>query len=285
MDDDNNQNLYMVVGIDKSKRHQNYAWVSFANLAGSNFIKHWMDLSKNEKIKYGTVGVFDETGNLFFCTQEYFDLKQRYSVGQVMLVEQGTFLHRPRYRYHVGLANGDFDTSVVDSPEQLATVGNRLLLFYDKYKMNLTTTENCWNLLNHYNVGKYDLHPSYRGFMANKYWNNAHGQEYKNCDNKLVQPVVISKHIDGNSFWGFFPQVETKNRWRDIHIVVEGVYRPLPRPSDIVLLEQTEEKDTFILADNLTMSAQLRDMQNKFELPQHQAEMTEYYQKCYGERE
>lgn len=265
----------MVVNIDKSKRHPNYAWVSFANLEGGNFIKRWTDLLKNEQIKYGTIGEFDENRE-FHSTQQYFDLKQRYSVGQVISVEQGDYY----YKYHVGLANDEFDTSFVDSRTQQATVGNKLLLLYDKYKMNLTTMENCWDLLNHYNMGKYGLRPSYRGFVANKYCPIAANKEYTNSKGELVMPVVVSGYYGDNLFRVFKPE----NRWHNINIVVSGKWRPLPRPSDVVLLEQTEDEDKFILADNLTMSAELRNMQNKFGLPQHQAAMAEYYQKCFGER-
>ena len=44
-----------------------------------------------------------------------------------------------------------------------------------------------------------------------------------------------------------------------------------------MLLEKGEEYDKFGLMDNLTMSAQLRKMQNKFGLPQHQAKILEQF--------
>lgn len=278
--DNKDENLFMVVGIEKNKRCPNYAWVSFANLQHGNFTKRWTDLSKNAQIKYGTIGAFDENRE-FHSTQDYFDLGNRYSVGQVISVEQGKFHLSPVYKYHMGLANGEFETSFVESSEQRATIGNRLLVYYEKYIMNLTTMENCWDLLNHYNVGKYGLRPSYCGLLANKYCPTAVYKEYKNRKGELVMPVVVSQYYGDDLFCVFEPE----NRWRNIRIVISGKWQPLPRPSDMVLLAQTEDKDKFVLVDNLTMSAQLRNMQNKFGLPKHQAEMMDYYQKSFGERE
>lgn len=279
--DKDDKNLFMVVGIEKNKRHPNYAWVSFANLQGDYFSKRWTDLSKNKQIKYGTIGAFDE--NREFCgAQDYFDLGNRYSVGQVMSVEHCKFRSAPAYKYHMGLANGDFETSFVESSAQLATVGNRLLVHYEKYIMNLTTMENCWNLSNHYNIRKYGLRPSYCGLSARKYLPAA--GEYKNYKGEVVMPAVVNRYYGDDLFRVFKPSFWPDKRWHDIHILIKGKLLPLPRPSDIVLL-QIEEKDKFVLKDNLTMSAQLRDMQNKFGLPQHQAAMIELWQKTFGERE
>lgn len=284
--DENNKNLYMVVNIDRTKKrnkqYPNWAWVSFANLQGRTLTKRWTDLSKNKQIKYGAIGMFDENKE-FRGTQDYFDLENRYFVGQVVSVEKSLFLNRPVYKYHVGLANGDFDRSLVESSEQLATVGNWLLLHYDKYMMNLTTMENCWNLLNHYNVGKYGLRPSYSGLLADKYCPLAAKKEYKNSKSELVMPAVVTNYYGDNSFRAFVPSY-IKNYYRDIDIVSSGVLRPLPRLSDIVLLDPTEEDGKFALMDNLTMSVELQDMQKKFGLPKHQAEMMEYYKKTFGER-
>ena len=282
--ENDDKNLFMVVNIEKSKWHPNYAWVSFANLQGDLFSKHWTDLSKNEQIKYGTIGAFDK--NREFCgTQDYFDLENRYSVGQVMSVEHCKVHSAPAYKYHMGLANGDFETSFVESSAQLATVGNRLLIRYEKYIMNLTTMENSWNLLNHYNIRKYGLWPSYCGLSAKKYCPTADNKEYKNYKGETVMPAVVSKHYGDDSFCVFKPVPRPENCWHVVHILIRGNWYPLPRPSDVVLLEQTEEKDKFVLKDNLTMAAQLRDMQNKFGLPQHQAAMIELWQKTFGERE
>ncbi len=279
--DKDDKNLFMVVGIEKNKRHPNYAWVSFANLQGDYFSKRWTDLSKNKQIKYGTIGAFDE--NREFCgAQDYFDLGNRYSVGQVMSVEHCKVRSAPAYKYHMGLANGDFETSFVESSAQLATVGNRLLVHYEKYIMNLTTMENCWNLSNHYNIRKYGLRPSYCGLSARKYLPAA--GEYKNYKGEVVMPAVVGRYYGDDLFRVFKPYPRSENCWHNIHILIKGKWFPLPRPSDIVLL-QIEEKDKFVLKDNLTMSAQLRDMQNKFGLPQHQAAMIELWQKTFGERE
>ncbi len=282
--DNDDKNLFMVVNIEKSKRHPNYAWVSFANLQGDYFSKRWTDLLKNKQIKYGTIGAFDE--NHEFCgIQDYFDLGNRYSVGQVMSVEHCKFHSAPVYKYHMGLANGDFDTSFVESAEQLATVGDRLLVRYEKYIMNLTTMENSWNLLNHYNISKYGLWPSYCGFSAKKHCPTADNKEYKNHKGEVVMPAVVSRYYGDDLFCVFKPVPRPENCWHYVHILIREKWYPFPRPSDVVLLEQTEEKDKFVLVDNLTMSAQLRDMQNKFGLPQHQAAMIDYYKKTFGERE
>lgn len=274
--DDNDKILYMVVDIDKSKRYPNYVWVSFADLQGNYFSKRWVDLSKNEHLKYGKIGEFDENRE-FRGTQDYFDLKQRYSVGRVESVEQATFFKCPVYKYHVLLADGDFDTTFIESSDQFATVGNWLLLHYEKYIMNITTMENVWNLFNHYNVKKYGLRPSYRGSVANKYCPTAADKEYKNYQGKVVTPAVVSRHYGDNQFCVFAPQ----KRWCDIQIVISGKFLPLPRPSDVVLLDKTEEKDKFVLVDNLTMAVEARDMQNKFGLPSHQANMRDCYQNCF----
>lgn len=287
--DENNKKLYMVVNIEQTKKqnkqYPGFAWVAFAGLQNRRFYKRWIDLSKNEQIKCGMIGEFDKNDE-FHGVQECFDLKQQYCVGQVMSVEKSLFLKRPVYKYHVGLVNGDFDTSFVESSEQLAIEGNSLLLYYEKYIMNLTVMENCWNLWHHYNVRKYGLRPSYSGLMANKHCFAPDVKEYKNQKDELVMPAVISEYGGGISFSFFSPHAINGNYWHNVRIAIEGIYRPFPRPSDIVLLEQTEEENKFILADNLTMTAQLRNMQNKFGLPQHQAEMAEYYKECFGgERE
>ena len=272
--DDNNQ-MYMVVSIEKNRCNPKYAWVSFVELQGKIFTKRWTYVFNNENIKYGTIGTFDKNRQ-FNGVQDYFDINQRYSVAQVMSVEQREFHFSPVYKYQVGLAEGDFDTSFEERPGQLATIGNKLLLHYEKFIMNLTTMENCWNLLNHYNVGKYDLHPSYCGLLANKHCPLSAVKDYKNRKGEIVMPVVVSEYYGDNVFRVFNPQTI---RWRDMHIVNEGIIMPLPRPSDIVLLKPTDKDDVFALRNNLTMSAQLRDMQKKFGLDAHRAEIADMWKK------
>ena len=56
-------------------------------------------------------------------------------------------------------------------------------------------------------------------------------------------------------------------------IRIEGVWQPMPRPSDIVLLEATEQENVFVLKKNLTLDLQNREMDKKFGLAEHQAEI------------
>ena len=282
---DGNKKLYMVVDIEKNKKNPNYAWVSFVGLDNGLFFKRWKDLSRYEQIKCGAVGTID-MDDIFHSVQNHFDIKQPYSVAKVLSVDQAVFNGRNAYKYHVGLSTGDFDKCLTISDSPVAICGNDLLLRYDAYKMNLTMIGNCWDLWHHHNMRKYGLCPSYGGSVLYRYWNDAFKKGYKNYKGEKIIPAVVQHGYgdDEKMFRIFTSEVEC-DHWRDIQINVEGMYQPKPRPSDIILLKKTDDKDKFVLAENLTVSAELRNMQNKFGLRQHQAAMMESYQKCFGERE
>ena len=268
--DNDNQNLFMVVEIDKSKRHPEFAWVAFAGLDSetTRYRKHWINLSENSQIDYGAIGTLGEN-NVFNRTQDdsYYD---EYRVAKVLDVRQiyDKRIDNSFYKYKVGLPNGDFDM-IPSGVYQTAIPGNYLLVHFDECIMNLTTQKNCYDLWQHYDIRKYCLHPSYRGFMANKYFKSAALKDEYYTVGEKAMPAVVTSRGRNNNFNVFMPN--EKNKFPNI--IIKNAH---PRPSDVVALNPTEQEGVFALMANLSQLLEIRDMQCKFGPAMFQASMDRY---------
>lgn len=281
---DTNKALEMIVDVRPVLDHIGAwrgAWVVSAYVEQNGRInKRWVEPLRDGQIKCGSLCIFN--GDEFQQQQDYYDAK--YDIAKVMSVYKNSFFGDETYdswHYNVYSAKAGFNQFYPgDFYYDVAKTDNVVLLDENgKYLVNLTTQENIYDLLHGHNIRKYNLNPIHddKGKIL-KYNTAKYPYEYAG-----IPAVVLGKGVcrTPGSFV-FIPQYPDITR---ISIIDDGIWYPIPRPSDIVLLEPTKKENEFMLKKNLSMEYQNREMDKKFGLVEHQAQMRRVLEEAQRERQ
>lgn len=244
----------------------NGAWVTSACVEQNGEIKRrWVERIQMSGLHCGLVGWFDNKKNNIFNSDNFHQVKDYwntgYDVARVFSVtRERPFRMEPEYGYWLyngySPKSGWIQSAMHTGNNNVASVGNMILLkdgcIKENFVANLTTQGNIHDLINDYDLKRY------------KIWFNVGNNKYMTQSDKPkeVMPAVVCEQSmkDSSKFSVFVPQyLEIK----DIKIVIEGAWQPLPRPSDVVLLK-TIKDNSAVLEENLTLSAENRAMNEHF---------------------
>lgn len=257
------------------------AWViSTCVEQGGKIKKRWIEPFRNDKIHCGLVGFFDGdnpdriNSDSFHKIETYWDTK--YDIAMVKSVhKEEPFRMDPEYdnwSYNIySPKSGSDQFAMRRGHSNVAKVGNIVLVnsgsIAEKFIANLTVQENIYDLTRGWNLQKYKI------WFRN--WDNKYLT--KSDKPKEVIPAVVcgSSMKDVSKCSVFIPQYSDI---KEIKITVEGVWQPLPAPSDIVLLKSIKD-DVAVLEENLTLYAENREMNEKFGWNTHRREIAEAMQK------
>ena len=258
------------------------AWVVSTCVGRNGRInKRWIEPLRDGQIKCGSLGVFN--GDIFEQQQDYYDAKYDIvtvesinpkAIGFNQGIDFVTYnVYSPKHGFD-GISSQRLDVDVLGGYScDIACVGNNLLLDKDdRILANLTTEENIYDLWNGRNLKKYNLRLDRDG-TKRKYRTVKYPYE------SIGMPAVMLGHGIGNvnTDFVFIPEYNKGSKC-DIHI--EGLWQPMPRPSDIVLLEATEQENVFVLKKNLTLYCQNQEMDKKFGLVEYQNKMRRVWEKA-----
>lgn len=277
-----NQILEMIVDVRPVKGHKS-AWVISACVEDNGRIhERYIEPFDPEQIKCGSLGVFD--GDKFEQQQDYYDTE--YDIATVESKEPvhdcvmyntyspkcGFDIISSQRRDHNFLGRYDCD---------IASVGNNLLL--DKHGnilANLTTRKNVRDLWNGCNLKKYNLRQfRNKAGKITKYNTATYPYECRGM------PAVMLGHGIGRNTNAEFVFVPQYNKVLKCDILIQGVWQPMPRPSDIVLLNPTDFEEEFVLLQNLTLDVQNREIDKKFGRAEYDAKIRDMWQNALNTKE
>ena len=258
------------------------AWVVSAYVEQNGRInKRWVEPLRDGQIKCGSLGVFN--GDTFEQKQDYWGAK--YDIVTVQSInpfatgfnsgfDYITYnTYAPKSGFDVISAQRRDSAFLGGSDCNIATVGNSLLINKDNHiATNLTTEENIYNLWNGHDLQKYNLRLIRNNDGGIKeFYTAKHPYEYAG-----MPAVVMGRGMrNTKSDFVFIPEY---NKVCKCDIRIEGIWQPMPRPSDIVLLETTEQENVFVLKKNLTLDLQNREMDKKFGLAEHQEKIRGFWE-------
>ena len=265
------------------------AWViSSCVEQGGKIKKRWIEPFRNDKIHCGLVGFFDGDNpdeidsDSFHKLATYWDAE--YDIAKVSSVFKNSFFGDEYYdswHYNVYSPKNGFGQFYPGSfYYDVARADNVVLL--DKngsFIANLTAQENIYDLCNGHNLQRYNLRAIHdiKGKII-KYNTAKYPYEYAG-----IPAVILGKGVCKTP--GTFVFVPQHPNITKIDIINEGVWQPIPRPSDVVLLQATKEKDEFVLEKNLTLNLQINEMDQKFDLAEHQYQLRSMYENAKNAKE
>ena len=258
--------LEMIVDVRPVVDHSG-AWVVSACVEQNGKInKRWIEPLIDGQIKCGSLGVFN--GDKFDQQQDYYDAK--YDIATVQSVYKHSFFGDESYdSWHYNIYSpkaGFYQFYPGDFYYDVARADNRVLLNENgKFLVNLTTMENIYDLCNGHNLRKYNLISIHDDKGKIVKYNNTAKYPYEYAG---IPAVILGKGVCRTP--GFFVNSQLLPDVSRIYIKDDGIWQPIPRPSDIVLLEATNKEDTFVLKKNLTLDSQNHEMNKKFGLAEHQ---------------
>lgn len=248
--------LEMIVDVRPVREHKGAWVVSTCVEANGVIIKRYIE--SYEYIKCGALGVFN--GYEFQEHQNYYDAK--YDIAKVQSVHKNSFFGGSAYDkwiYNVYSPKGGFSQFYPSNfYYDVARADNIVLLDNNgRYIANLTTEENAYDLYFGRNLYKYGLLKNSKGYRTIS-------------EEKSVMPAVVCGAGVCNTR-GVFIYIPERSRTVQAKIVNDGVWYPVPRPSDVVLLQPTTHDDTFSLNTNLSLNLQNRETDKKFGLEEYRA--------------